>query len=41
MENLIKMMTGAMGAIVSFIFGGWSLLLQILITFMAIDYVIM
>ena len=39
MENTVKMITGMMGAVVSFLFGGWSVLLQTLVVFMIIDYV--
>lgn len=38
MENIIKIIVGLFGASVSFLFGGWSLLLQVLVIFIAVDY---
>lgn len=40
MENLIKLITGFIGAIASFLFGGWSLLIQVLVVFIIIDYIL-
>ncbi|MGM8215184.1 phage holin family protein [Bacillaceae bacterium W0354] len=40
MENLIKLIVGFFGAIASFLFGGWSLLLQTLLLFIALDYIL-
>lgn len=38
MENIIKIVVAIGGAIASFLFGGWSALLSILLTFVVIDY---
>lgn len=38
MENLFKTIVGVGGAVVSFLFGGWSSLLSILLTFVVLDY---
>ncbi|MGM8213931.1 phage holin family protein [Virgibacillus sp. W0430] len=38
MENIIKIIVGLFGATASFLFGGWSLLLQVLVLFIAVDY---
>jgi len=39
MENLIKTGIAVGGAIVSFLFGGWSALLTILLAFVVLDYI--
>ncbi|MGR6117294.1 phage holin family protein [Aeribacillus composti] len=39
MENIIKYVSAGIGAFVSFMFGGWSPLLSILLAFVVIDYV--
>ncbi|GEC93914.1 phage holin family protein [Brevibacillus brevis] len=39
MEHFFKTAFAAGGAIASFLFGGWSPLLTVLLTFVAIDYV--
>lgn len=39
MENFIKTVIAIGGAAASFLFGGWSPLLAVLLTFVAIDYV--
>jgi toxin secretion/phage lysis holin len=39
MESTARYLVGAAGAVVSYLFGGWSLLLQVLVVFMVIDYV--
>ena len=39
MENIIKYASAGIGAFVSFMFGGWSTLLSILLAFVVIDYV--
>lgn len=39
MENNIKYISAAIGSFVSFMFGGWSTLLSILLAFIVIDYV--
>jgi toxin secretion/phage lysis holin len=38
-ENVIKYVSAGIGAFVSFMFGGWSTLLSILLAFVVIDYV--
>ncbi|UFU00376.1 phage holin family protein [Radiobacillus kanasensis] len=38
MENLFKILIASGGTIVSYLFGGWSTLLQILMVFIVIDY---
>jgi toxin secretion/phage lysis holin len=38
-EMMFKVGTTGIGALLGYLFGGWSLLLQILLTFMVIDYV--
>lgn len=38
MENLIKWSIAGVGSVVAYLFGGWTVLLQILIVFMLIDY---
>lgn len=40
METLIKTIVAVLGAIVTFLLGGWSPLLQVLVIFIAIDYVL-
>ena len=40
MENLIKFIIGLGGGLASFLFGGWSALLQTLVLFIALDYVV-
>lgn len=39
MQNIIKCTAGATGAVVSYFFGGWTMLLQTLVIFIALDYV--
>lgn len=39
MDNTIKIITAFCGAAASFLFGGWSPLIQVLVIFIAIDYV--
>lgn len=39
MENVIKTIIAVSGAAASFLFGGWSSLLSILLTFVVIDYI--
>ena len=39
MENLYKSIVAIGGAAASYLFGGWSALLSILLTFVALDYV--
>src|SRR5690625_5194302 len=39
MENIIKTLVAVSGAAASFLFGGWSSLLSILLTFVVIDYI--
>ncbi|MDY7044437.1 phage holin family protein [Virgibacillus sp. M23] len=39
MENAFKVMIGAGGGLASFLFGGWSLMLNILLGFVVIDYI--
>ena len=38
MEQLFKIILGVVSCVASFLFGGWSLVLQTLIVFMVIDY---
>jgi len=38
MDNIFKLITAFLGAIASFLFGGWSPLHQVLVIFIAIDY---
>jgi toxin secretion/phage lysis holin len=38
MENIIKVVISAGGAVVSYLFGGWSALMGILLAFVALDY---
>ncbi|WP_068792113.1 phage holin family protein [Brevibacillus laterosporus] len=38
MENVIKVLSAVGGAAVTFLFGGWSYLLTVLIVFVGIDY---
>ena len=40
MENIIKLFVGLGGGLASFLFGGWSLLIQTLIVFIIVDYVL-
>ena len=40
MENTFKIVVGVGGGLASFLFGGWSALLQTLVLFIALDYVI-
>ena len=40
MENFIKFIAGIGGGLASFLFGGWSALLQVLVIFIILDYVI-
>jgi len=39
MENVVKTIVAVGGATASFLFGGWSALLNILVAFVVIDYV--
>jgi len=39
MENTFKIIVGVGGGLASFLFGGWSALLSVLLAFVAIDYV--
>lgn len=39
MENVVKTIAAVGGAIASYAFGGWSALLSILLTFVAMDYI--
>lgn len=39
MDNFIKMLVAVGGASASYLFGGWSSLLSILLTFVVLDYV--
>lgn len=39
MENIIKTLIAVGGAAASFLFGGWSALLNILLAFVVIDYI--
>ena len=38
MENAIKIAVGIGGGLASYLFGGWSVLLQTLVLFIALDY---
>src|SRR5690625_1911134 len=40
LENIIKIAVGFLGAIASYLFGGWSSLMQILVLVIALDYVL-
>jgi|SRR5690625_1143093 len=40
METIFKTIVAVVGAIITFLLGGWSPLLQILVLFIAIDYVL-
>ena len=40
MDNIIKIAVGLGGGLASFLFGGWSALLQTLVLFIALDYVV-
>lgn len=40
MDNIFKIIVGAGGAAISFLFGGWSPLLQVLVIFIIMDYVL-
>ena len=39
MENAIKIAVGIGGGLASYLFGGWSVLLQTLVVFIVLDYV--
>ena len=39
MENAIKIAVGIVGGLASYLFGGWSILLQTLVVFIVLDYV--
>lgn len=39
MESIIKYASAGIGAVISFVFGGWSTLLSILLAFVAFDYI--
>ncbi len=39
LENIIKLIVAFFGAAASFLFGGWSLLLQVLVIFIVVDYI--
>lgn len=39
MDNVIKIAVGIGGGLASYLFGGWSVLLQTLVVFIALDYV--
>lgn len=39
MENTFKTIVAVAGAILTYLFGGWSALLGILLTLVAIDYI--
>ena len=39
MENVLKILVGVGGGLASFLFVGWSLLLQTLVLFIALDYI--
>lgn len=36
---MVKMLVGGIGAIVAYLFGGWSALLAVLLTFVVIDFI--
>lgn len=40
MDNIFKIIIGIGGASISFLFGGWSILLQVLVIFIAVDYLL-
>ena len=40
LDNAIKVAVGLGGGLASFLFGGWSALLQTLVLFIALDYVV-
>lgn len=40
MENIIKIIVGVGGGLASYLFGGWSMLLETLIFFIVADYII-
>ncbi|MFD2132560.1 holin family protein [Pseudogracilibacillus auburnensis] len=40
METLFKSIVAVLGAIVTFLLGGWSPLLQVLVLFIAFDYIL-
>ena len=40
MENFIKFIAGIGGGLASFLFGGWSALVQVLVIFIIIDYIL-
>ena len=40
MDNAIKIAVGLGGGLASYLFGGWSVLLQTLVLFIALDYVV-
>lgn len=40
MENFIKLIAGIGGGLASYLFGGWSILLQVLVIFIIIDYIL-
>ena len=40
MDNVFKFIVGIGGASISFLFGGWSLLLQTLVLFIVLDYIL-
>lgn len=40
METVIKTLTGITGAVVSFLFGGWTQLMTVLVVFIAIDFIL-
>ena len=39
MENVVKTIVAVAGAVTSYLFGGWSALLNILLTFVVADYI--
>lgn len=39
MENVLKTISGVIGALASFLWGGWSMLIQVLLVLIIIDYV--
>lgn len=40
MDNAFKIIIGLGGGAISFLFGGWSILLQVLVIFIAVDYLL-
>ena len=40
MESIFKSVVAVLGAIITFLLGGWSPLLQVLVIFIAIDYAV-